>query len=210
MNLEKKKVQFVGDSITDGVGVSCREKTYWGLLTQKYHLDTAVCGISGMRIARQQHPVQSAEFEAGFCGQLPKLREEADLIVVFAGTNDFGHGDAPFGSFEDRTEDSFYGACHVLFRGLNERFPAATVVIMTPVHRNGEKIEGKNPLSAYVDAIREVAAYYAFPVLDLYRTAGFNPQIPLMKELYVPDGLHPNDAGHVRIMERLEAFLSGV
>jgi lysophospholipase L1-like esterase len=44
-------------------------------------------------------------------------------------------------------------------------------------------------------------------VLDLYRTAGICPRIPEHIHLFMPDGLHPNDAGAARIAERLAAFL---
>ena len=47
---------------------------------------------------------------------------DADGVVVFGGTDDFGHGDAPIGTPSDRTYDTFYGACHVLFSKLIEKY----------------------------------------------------------------------------------------
>jgi lysophospholipase L1-like esterase len=52
-----------------------------------------------------------------------------------------------------------------------------------------------------------VAAHYSLPVLDLYRTAGICPRIPEQLTAFMPDGLHPSDAGAARIAERLAAFL---
>lgn len=48
------------------------------------------------------------------------------------------------------------------------------------------------------------------PVLDLFRTSGLQPRVPLLRELYNPDGLHPNDAGHRRIADRLIGFLTAL
>jgi lysophospholipase L1-like esterase len=59
-----------------------------------------------------------------------------------------------------------------------------------------------------VDTIIKVAAHYSLPVLDLYRTAGICPRIPEQLTRFMPDGLHPNDAGAYRIAERLTSFLN--
>ena len=50
---------------------------------------------------------------------------DADIVVVFGGTNDFGWGDAPLGTMEDRREDTFYGAYHLLLQKLIDRYPDA-------------------------------------------------------------------------------------
>jgi lysophospholipase L1-like esterase len=140
--------------------------------------------------------------------------EDADIVVVFGGTNDYGHGDAPFGSFDDRTEETFCGAFHCLMGKLINRYPHAQLVVMTPLHRLSEgsligsfgQIHGAQ-LENYVDMIRKIAGYYAVPVLDLYRVSGLQPKVPVLQELYMPDGLHPNEAGHRRIADKLAAFL---
>ena len=62
-------------------------------------------------------------------------------------------------------------------------------------------------LKTYVDIIREVTEYYSLPVLDLYATSGLQPLVPVIKEKFVPDGLHPNDAGHVILADKIIAFL---
>ena len=134
--------------------------------------------------------------------------------MVFGGTNDFGCGDAPFGSMADRTEDTFCGAFHCLLQKLIYRYPHAQLVVMTPLHRISE-CENINdwgqrvvaPLEKFVDTIIDICGYYAVPVLDLYRVSGLQPAVPILREMYMPDGLHPNDAGHERIARKLQGFL---
>ena len=96
-----------------------------------------------------------------------------------------------------------------LLKVLVEKYPDALIVFMTPLHRLNE--EGYAPdrrdLRSYVQAIREVCEYYSLPVLDLYATYGVNPEIPVMMERFMPDGLHPNAAGHRLLTEQLGAFL---
>lgn len=211
MKLKGIKANFLGDSITQGTGVPDVKYAFWNVLKDRYGLAVARgYGIGGTRIARQQSPSENPRFDLDFCSRVDEMDPDADLVVVFGGTNDFGHGDAPFGTIDDRTENTFYGACHVLMRALIEKYPSSTIVFMTPLHRQTEK----NPerpnvphLSEYVRAIKEVAALYGIPVFDLYANSGINPQIPAQKELYAPDGLHPNIAGAARIAERLGNYL---
>ncbi|MBS6474737.1 MAG: SGNH/GDSL hydrolase family protein [Clostridiales bacterium] len=128
------------------------------------------------------------------------MENDADLVLVFGGTNDYGHGNALFGTMEGRAPETFCGACHLLFRGLAEKYPLAKIVVMTPMQREGGsqpsafRPEGR-PLLDYVDAITEIAGSYSLPVLDVYRTAGICSDISVQKERFCPDGLHSNDTG---------------
>ena len=217
MDLKGKTVLFLGDSITEGAGCSEPRYFYWNQFAEK---TGAICkgyGIGGTRIARQQQSPQDENqriWNRYFRSRLPEMDDHADAVVVFGGTNDFGHGDAPLGRFEDRTDDSFYGALHLLYSDLLVKYPTAQIVVMTPTHRLSERTVGFNecglrqdhPLKDYVEAIREVAEYYSLPVLDLFRVSGIQPAVPIMKETYMPDGLHPSDAGAARIADKLVGF----
>lgn len=210
MELQNKKINFLGDSITEGVGTSSEDKIYLNLLKEKCGLAYARnYGIGGTRIARQK--AQSAEeiWDRDFCLRLQDMDSDANVIVVFGGTNDYGHGDAPLGAFEDRTPETFFGACHFLMQGLIEKYPTAQIVIMTPLHREDEDTQTPD-LKTYVDIIKQTAEYYSIPVLDLFASSGMQPKIPIIKEKYVPDGLHPNDNGHEIIAHKLEMFLKNL
>ena len=105
------------------------------------------------------------------------------------------------------------GACHYLFSGLVKKYPDARIVVMTPLQTSYDQNLSANtgrPLIDYVDAIIAVAAHYSLPVLDLYRTAGICPRIEEHIPRYMPDGLHPTDAGAYRVAERLAAFLTAL
>lgn len=218
MEIKNKKVNFLGDSITDGTGVSCAEHIYLNLLKEDASLAEARnYGIGGTRIAVQQHK-SNPVWDQDFVSRVDGMDPDADLVVVFGGTNDFGHGDAPLGVFSDRTANTFYGACHVLMESLINKYPVSTIVFMTPLHRmseddprgDGGKEKDVARLSTYVDIIKEVAKYYSIPVLDLFSVSGIQPRVPILQKLYCPDGLHPNDAGHKIIAARLKGFLSAL
>lgn len=215
MELKGKKIIFLGDSITEGVGASATDKRYTDLVAQKTGATVYNHGISGTRIAKQKKPSYDPNWDKDFCSRVKDFEKDADIIVVFGGTNDYGHGDAELGTFSDRTPDTFYGALHTLYTYLCENYPKAQKVIMTPLHRVNEEsllcdhnsVVPIAPLKTYVEIIREVAEYYSYPVLDMFKVSGIQPNIQKVKELFMPDGVHPNDAGYELISEKVIGFL---
>lgn len=211
MKLDGIKANFLGDSITEGCGTTdFGTKPFHALLGQKYNMTTRNYGIGGSRIARQTNlSTEWPSMDRDYCLRIDELDRDADLVVIFGGTNDYGHGDAPFGEATDRTPDTFIGACHYLFRRATELFPKARIVVLTPLHRQGEN----NPdtkgrvLLEYVNVIRDTAAMYSIPVIDLWSNSGIQPEIEVIREMFCPDGLHPNDEGHVRMADYIEAAL---
>lgn len=215
MKLQDTTINFLGDSITEGVGASKQENRFTDVLLREYRLKKANnYGISGSRIARQQAITEELH-DRDFCMRMEEMSLEADAVVVFGGTNDYGHGDAPLGVLADRDPRTFYGACHFLMSGLLERYAGKPTVILTPLHRldesnprgDGRKLFSVAPLRTYRDILMEVACEYALPVLDLYATSGIQPSVSLCREHLCPDGLHPNDEGHALIAHRIAHFL---
>lgn len=213
MELKGTKINFLGDSITEGAGTSSHDKMFTMLIEREYGAICQNYGIGGTRIARQKTPTEE-KWDRDFISRVPEMDNDADIVVVFGGTNDFGHGDAPIGTMSDRTPYTFYGALHCLYTALTEKYPDVPVVILTPLHRlNEDSPKGDNKpapvgtLKEYVNIIREVAEYYSFPVLDLFKESGLQPKIPVIQQKYVPDGLHPNDDGNAILAHKIARFL---
>lgn len=211
MELTGKKINFLGDSITEGCCATSPQKGYVEVLKRTRGLAAARnYGIGGTRIARQQVPSPDPQYDRYFVSRIEEMDPDADIVIVFGGTNDHGHGDAPLGMDDDRTSDTFRGACHTLFSSLLVYFPQAQIVILTPLHRVGE--DDPNPgsgavLNDYVTIIRDTAAQYSLPVLDLFETSNLRAHIPETAEKLTTDGLHPNDTGHELLAEEIAAFL---
>lgn len=213
MELKGTKINFLGDSITEGSGTSSHEKMYTMVIEREYGAICQNYGIGGTRIARQKTPTNE-KHDRDFISRVPEMDNDADIVVVFGGTNDFGHGDAPLGTMSDRTPYTFYGALHCLYTALTEKYPGVPIVVLTPLHRITEDVPtGDNKpapvatLKEYVNIIREVAEYYSLPVLDLFKESGLQPKIPIIQQKYVPDGLHPNDAGNAILAHKIARFL---
>ena len=100
MELKGKKAVFLGDSITEGVGVSSIEKGYVNLVKEKLELSEAYNrGISGTRFAIQYLTGEPCSFDQDFISRVDDLPEDVDLVVVFGGTND-SWIDAPIGALQ--------------------------------------------------------------------------------------------------------------
>ncbi len=71
MKLEGLTVNFLGDSITEGAGVSnIPENRYDNRLKKAYGLKaTNNYGIGGTRIAHQEKPSEKPRYDLCFCGR---------------------------------------------------------------------------------------------------------------------------------------------
>lgn len=217
MDLNGLTINFLGDSITEGHSVAdIPNNRFDHVLKVSCGLKEARnYGVGGTRIAHQFRPSAEARWDLNFCGRAEKMNPEADVVVVFGGTNDYGHGDAPFGKIGDRDRGTFCGAVRWLMEYLTDKYPEATIVFMTPARRLGDLEPSTSvhryypslPLKAYVDVIKETAKDYPIAVLDLYAELGIDPNQGADRVAYTAEGLHFNDAGHRVIAEKLQEFL---
>jgi len=210
---------FVGDSIT--AGAQCDGKTYWELLAERLELGSVNgMGVGGSCISgTSSYGAENSPLIDRF-GDIP----EADLISIFMGTNDYGH-DTPLGTIDDKTDVSFYGALNVIIPALLEKYPDATIVFITPMHRYGYGTNsgtGKahtydsvpngagHTLEDYANAIKAVCEKYSVDVIDLYELCDLDPSLDMTREQYMEDGLHPNALGHNYIANILEYWFTEI
>lgn len=224
MELEGKSIAFLGDSITEGVGVedipNCR---YDNRLKQLLNLKKIYnYGISGTRIAHQSTPSEIPRYDLCFCGRAYDLNPEVDVIVVYGGVNDWIHGDAFFGKMTDNTPETFCGGVEFLMSLLKTEYPKAQIVFMTPAHASHDELldakpstrlmkkSDAKPLCEYVNVIVTKGKQHQIPVLDLYHSLGIDSNDPIQKKKYTADGLHFNDLGHEILAEHLARFLKSL
>lgn len=194
MKLENLKINFLGDSITEGCGTSAPEKVFHQIIGREYGLAAAYnCGVGGTRIAKQSVHYNHI-FDLYFALRAKIMTRDVDAIVVFGGTNDFGHGDSKMGNLDSDDIYTFCGGLNNLINQLKTDFPAAKIIFLTPLRREDENNinhDGK-VLEDYVNTIIEITKKHNLPVIDLFRSNMFEPT----DATYFVDGLHPNDNGH--------------
>ena len=209
MELKNKKIHFLGDSITGGYGLADREnERFEGLIKKRTGAITQNYGVSCSCISLDKN----RPFDDCFVTRQKDMEGDADIVVIFGGTNDHGRGTSPLGNKKDRDYTTFYGALHTLYSAVIKDNPRATVVVITPLHRGGEKSNTRGEsLKQYVEVIREVAALYSFPVLNLYDEYGIDVTTNRDDiEKYMPDEIHPNALGHTILADKITAFLENL
>lgn len=223
MELKGKIIDFLGDSITEGVGVYDQNNRYDNIVHRRLELAAHYnYGIGGTRLAHQSAPSETPRYDLCFCGRAYLLEKSADLIVVYGGVNDYIHGDAYFGKMEDRTPETFCGAVYFLMNFLKTNYEGKQIVFMTPAHMHFRGISDKcltgrpmkkpdaQPLSAYVEVIKARGKELGIPVLDLFEKLPIDPNNESDREKYTVDGLHFNDDGHEILANTLCDFLESL
>lgn len=227
-----KKYAALGDSITYGYiprnyeGYPGQLDSYAKLTAQALGMTFVNYGYSGDTIAAV------GDITNPMSVRYTQLPDDADLITVMGGTNDIRLG-VPTGQMSDRTNTTFYGALHVLLSGLYKKYyidqgvtvgKAKKIVVCTPIKLllSSASAQGGTgtlrDMTAYCNAIKEVAAYYSFPVIDLYNLSGINPHLDETLQgtetgytgfynPYITDGTHPTQEGQQMIANVLCGFL---
>ncbi|MGI6713845.1 MAG: SGNH/GDSL hydrolase family protein [Bacilli bacterium] len=209
------KIVFLGDSITDNLVFKINNKRYPELVCKHFNAKELNYGVSGTRIARQRVHVPTNPDE-DFILRARWIDYTCDMLFVFGGTNDWGHGDAPLGKFGDVTPYTFYGALKQLIDYLLivGKLPKEKICFILPLYRYNEN----NPksdhhplnrtvprLKEYRQAIKQVCGHYGIDYLVIEGIPMPDTQQP---SEFFHDGLHPNDKGHQVIADELIAYLT--
>lgn len=193
------KIVTIGDSITRGTFTDIGEKAPLSVASPNYserlgvllNAEVTCRGINGISYSSIS-PINSQYAVAATAASVFGF----DMIIVAAGTNDYGT-DVRLGSLSDITDVSFYGALSVAFSTLLKNNPDARIFAVTPVKRMGEthKNGAGFTLDDYRNAITERAEKLGITVIDGKKLA-IDPDDENDRLRYIPDGLHPNNAGH--------------
>ena len=149
------KINFLGDSITEGAWAIPKGKRYSTLVCQMLGATENNYGIGGTRIAKQKQLGVGEKDDTDFFTRAQTMDKEADFVFVFGGTNDYGHGDAAIGSLQDVTRNTFYGALKALVEYLISVYGKSRLCFILPLHRYnednpcGERKKKRGRLSAF-------------------------------------------------------------
>ena len=192
MPMKGKTVAFLGDSIT----ASNVYGLYVKLFAERSGATTENFAIAGQTYANGQ-----------IAAQANNLVGNEDVVVMMAGTNDFGQS-VPIGATYNEsggtiipTTDatSICGGVHSAIQAIYAKCPTAKIIIITPPQKGAgwtANTQGKY-LYEYADAIKKVAQLYGVLVIDQFANCNINPVFSAMKTKYFnSDGTHPNNLYH--------------
>ena len=198
-----KKLVTLGDSIVNG-GLTSHLKSALNCA------DAVNYGRDGSRIARLPDQ-ETASIPLPISERYVDMDDDADLIVVSCGTNDF-RGNCPVGTVDDADNTTLLGALKILCDGLIDKYGTdKTIIFCTPTKRNDGNSENTNGLTLgeFSDEIKNyIENYTGFLVFDAYRLSGLNPYNETAKSAQYADGLHLTDLGYQTWVRKLANFIT--
>ena len=237
-----KTYAAIGDSITYGYiprnspgwdSGNGRLRSYARIAAGNLGMNFFNYGISGNWMAHNSSGTGMSE-------RYVNMVDTADLITFMGGTNDF-RNNIPLGTFSDRTNTTYYGALHTLMQGLYTKYIGSVspeigckkqIVALTPIKMlDASKSNLENTIEnnanvlyqwdGWIDAVKEVAAFYSIPVFDAYNLSGINPHLDRtvrgydstylgLYNPYITDGTHPTVEGQQIFGDNFTGFLKSL
>lgn len=180
-------------------------------------------GISGVERIDKTQPFTDG---GGREHNVPAAVAQADLCVIYYGTNDFAHGVPVSATGAGETDwptsaaqvKSYKGGLFYLFRSLRLKNPTIKIMVLPMLFRraggnlqyNENRTDVVNTASNmkwsdYRAAAKQVSEDFGAKFVDWGDVFGYDELGVGVK--YSADGLHPNVAGHARMYEELTRIL---
>jgi len=176
-----------GDSITygyDGNTYARMEKPYPTLVAETLGIGTVV------NRAKNGATLTACEGRTNMTERVLTYEGEADIISVMLGVNDYS-AKASLGDMSSNDNTTVYGSLHLIAQHVQEKYPNAFLFFMTPFKYRTEN-NGVYNLADVAQAVKDVAAAYNIPVLDMYTNGQFDPATS------AADGIHPTQEHHIQ------------
>lgn len=210
--LKDKKWIAIGDSITEK-----------NMRADKNYHDFIREDVGGMTVYNKG--ISGSGFHDRMTVADTLTQQNPDYITIFWGTNDFGlvRNTYPLGTFMNSDENTISGRINTCLNALMTKYPLAKIAIISalPCLTNYGSNAAPNSvgytLKQHVDLLKQYAAHYSLPFLNLYEQSNLPVWIPAANQHYftaptltTPDGLHPNDAGQRVMADKIKAFLESI
>jgi acyl-CoA thioesterase I len=183
------KIACVGDSITEGYGLSCQSKTGYpvvldSILGKSYSVQN--CGRSATNMQKQ------ADFPYWICKEFSNVFAlQPDIIIIKLGTNDT----KPY-NWNARRYARDYQAMIDTFNTMDSK-PKIFLCLPVPVFKTKWGINDSTVVNGVIPAIESVAKANKLPVIDLYHGL-------LNQGANFPDSIHPNEKA-VKVIAKIIA-----
>lgn len=211
-----KTINILGDSITYGVGASETSKRYSNLLENFSNVKVNNYGLSASKIS----DLVDDEVNS-FVDRVVTMETNADMVIIFGGTNDYWHKKTSIGTESDTDTSTFYGALNYLFEYINTNFVNKEILCVIPFKQyyasiggNSDNDFGYGTLNDFRKALINRCEYHSIPYLDLYTMSGMdmahNTTHRSVFGSSTSDCVHPNNNGHEKIAKLLANYINNI
>lgn len=207
------KANCLGDSITFGMKsggqTTEKEESPWAMQLKDY------CGFAHVRnYGISGDTVATFDGKQSMVARYTSMSNDADIIIFKGGVNDHSLN-IQIGELiaTNKEKTTYFGALNFLFEELKKKYPNKPIVAMTPMdyssvdsgingNTNGDTIED------YRNALKMAAGLHGVIVFNLHEEVSFNAHNAEDVTNFIPDKLHPNQAGHDNMAEVISLFLN--
>lgn len=210
--LSGKSILFLGDSYTMGYGLEDFSQSWCAMLESEYNMEVTCYSIHGSTMGTGFFPF----YCVGGCFLPISLRplpeEDFDIIYVSAGSNDWYCESPLWDKPDSRNVGTFVGAINTTIDRLEETYPDATIVFMTPwvtkgvENYRGETTDDYSRMMAHICEIRDVACFEAYLPWVSHMFAD-NQDFRAEYYLTSSDPWHLNAAGQQRFLPIIADWL---
>lgn len=195
--LSGKKIVAIGDSMVQGHSLSdAANQTWLAKLANRNGMTRVNYGINGTYLSNKLY----GTFD-GAVIRYAQMDNDADYVIVFAGTNDARNSGVPMGTDDSTDDTTFKGALNVLCDGLITKYPNKKIGFITPYLRDAN-------YPAYIEAIKTICKKYSIPVFDNSERGGVCwTNTAQVSSITLGDTYHLNESGMERASYAYEAFI---
>ena len=197
------KLAFLGDSITECEG------GYVDIVAKEFGANALNYGIGGTCIAKQDIKMEIPRYNKDFLSRLNDIDVSSDILFVFGGVNDYGHGEAAFGDASDKSDYTFCGAVNKIVKVLLDKFGQDKLCFILPykTYQCDKPNKHDKTLKDYVYLLKRVLDKNNIDYINLYEDV-FNQPLSDKEEEFIMDGLHPTLRGHQVIAKKVIEYLN--
>lgn len=172
---EGKKITVLGDSISTGGWTG------------------TVANLTGATL--QNLSVSGKKLAGGLTSTVEQVAEDADLVIVFGGTNDYWHKNTSIGAADSTNKNTFVGALRHIHTWLKTNRPNAQLLFVFPADQTFQgnactKDFGYGTFQDFRDAFLNFCTDVHVPYVDLEKETDYDCS------KHSGDGVHPNSTGH--------------
>lgn len=200
--LQNKRASFNGDSLCFGANF---EGGYAKILAEKYNMTIQNIAVNGATLVSGRY-MDSGKPRHCICRTVKDMDPNADYIILEGGANDASILSVKLGILSnhyngDYDDTTFIGALETAFFQAYRHFPGKKIGYII-VHKMTDRFNADIPEGSFYYAALTVCKKWGIPVCDLNISLPpfryFEEGSPLysLRQTYVPDGWHPNQAGY--------------
>jgi lysophospholipase L1-like esterase len=216
-DFSKKNIVFIGDSITEGIKGAVtsdgRYISYPDYVQSYLHFNLNLNHGKGGRMF-SDYGGEEYSIADDF-GNVTYM--DADIIVVFAGVNDYlsESDNKTFGDVNNKQSTAGYcGAVRSFMKQLDLYYGDRDIFFVTMYNIdetrecNYTDITTQPTLDDYIEVQRKLCAEYGFNIIELYDIGFMDCTDTETASYYLNDSVHPNDRGNIVLGEHIGAELS--